>query len=120
LTPNAQIFPRSLNTHIGGVAGDIYLIVADVSFLTNIKFFQTNHLTMFIYRSVPYPDKVLTLSTDILSLRGFILSSILLTNELDSPPQSIPMLNRTNFAWYFARGPVICFLFEGLLFITIF
>ncbi|KAF5376361.1 hypothetical protein D9757_008680 [Collybiopsis confluens] len=30
LTPNAQIFPRSLNTDIGGVANDIYLIVGDL------------------------------------------------------------------------------------------
>ena len=29
LTANAQIWPRSLNTPIGGTAGDIYLIVAD-------------------------------------------------------------------------------------------
>ena len=29
LTPNAQIWPRSLNTAIGGVAGSIYLIVKD-------------------------------------------------------------------------------------------
>ncbi|KAJ7040327.1 aspartic peptidase A1 [Mycena alexandri] len=30
LTPNAQIFPRSLNTQIGGTATGIYLIVADL------------------------------------------------------------------------------------------
>jgi len=30
LTPNAQIWPRALNADIGGVAGDIYLIVADI------------------------------------------------------------------------------------------
>ncbi|KAJ7170197.1 aspartic peptidase A1 [Mycena filopes] len=30
LTPNAQIFPRSLNTQIGGTASGIYLIVADL------------------------------------------------------------------------------------------
>jgi len=30
LTPNAQIFPRSLNTEIGGVAGDIYLITNSI------------------------------------------------------------------------------------------
>lgn len=30
LTPNAQIFPRSLNAEIGGVAGDIYLIVNSI------------------------------------------------------------------------------------------
>jgi hypothetical protein len=30
LTPNAQIFPRSLNTQIGGSANSIYLIVADI------------------------------------------------------------------------------------------
>ncbi|KIK55670.1 hypothetical protein GYMLUDRAFT_47635 [Collybiopsis luxurians FD-317 M1] len=30
LTPNAQIFPRSLNTDIGGSASSIYLIVADL------------------------------------------------------------------------------------------
>jgi cathepsin E len=29
-TPNAQIWPRSLNAEIGGVAGDIYLIVSDL------------------------------------------------------------------------------------------
>ncbi|KII85701.1 hypothetical protein PLICRDRAFT_701179 [Plicaturopsis crispa FD-325 SS-3] len=29
LTPNAQIWPRALNADIGGVAGDIYLIVGD-------------------------------------------------------------------------------------------
>ena len=29
LTPNAQIWPRSLNTAIGGTAGSIYLIVTD-------------------------------------------------------------------------------------------
>jgi cathepsin E len=30
LTANAQIFPRALNTHIGGTAGSIYLIIADI------------------------------------------------------------------------------------------
>lgn len=30
LTPNAQIFPRSLNEDIGGAADDIFLIVADL------------------------------------------------------------------------------------------
>lgn len=30
LTANAQIFPRSLNADIGGVAGAIYLIVNDI------------------------------------------------------------------------------------------
>jgi len=30
LTPNAEIWPRSLNTYIGGVSGDIYLIVANL------------------------------------------------------------------------------------------
>jgi cathepsin E len=29
-TANAQLWPRSLNTEIGGTAGDIYLIVADL------------------------------------------------------------------------------------------
>ena len=31
LTPNGQIWPRSLNTDIGGDSGSIYLIVSDVS-----------------------------------------------------------------------------------------
>ena len=31
LTPNAQIWPRALNTVIGGTADSIYLIVASVS-----------------------------------------------------------------------------------------
>lgn len=30
LTPNAQIWPRSLNTAIGGSADDIYLVVNDI------------------------------------------------------------------------------------------
>jgi len=30
LTPNAQIWPRSLNTAIGGTADSIYLIIADI------------------------------------------------------------------------------------------
>ncbi|KAI0031775.1 aspartic peptidase domain-containing protein [Vararia minispora EC-137] len=30
LTPNAQLWPRALNTAIGGVAGDFYLIVNDL------------------------------------------------------------------------------------------
>lgn len=30
LTPNAQIWPRSLNADIGGTAGSIYLIVGDL------------------------------------------------------------------------------------------
>jgi len=30
LTPNAQIWPRSLNADIGGTAGNIYLIVNDL------------------------------------------------------------------------------------------
>ncbi|KAH9913362.1 aspartic peptidase A1 [Fomitopsis serialis] len=30
LTPNAQIWPRSLNSAIGGSAGDIYLVVNDI------------------------------------------------------------------------------------------
>jgi hypothetical protein len=33
LSPNAQIWPRALNTAIGGNASAIYLIVADVSIL---------------------------------------------------------------------------------------
>ena len=31
LIPNAQIWPRSLNEAIGGEAGYIYLVIADVS-----------------------------------------------------------------------------------------
>lgn len=31
LTANAQIWPRSLNSAIGGDAGSIYLVVSDVS-----------------------------------------------------------------------------------------
>jgi hypothetical protein len=30
LTPNGQIWPRNLNADIGGVSGDIYLIVGDI------------------------------------------------------------------------------------------
>ena len=30
LTPNGQIWPRALNTDIGGVAGNIYLVVAAI------------------------------------------------------------------------------------------
>lgn len=30
LTPNAQIWPRSLNSNIGGAADGIYLIVSDI------------------------------------------------------------------------------------------
>ncbi|KAG1754953.1 aspartic peptidase domain-containing protein [Suillus paluster] len=30
LTPNAQIWPRSLNTYLGGSSGSIYLVVADI------------------------------------------------------------------------------------------
>ena len=30
LTPNAQIWPRNLNSQLGGTAGDIYLVVADI------------------------------------------------------------------------------------------
>ena len=30
LTANAQIWPRSLNTEIGGTSGDIYLVVNDI------------------------------------------------------------------------------------------
>ena len=33
LTPNAQLFPRSLNSQIGGEEGANYLIVADVSYI---------------------------------------------------------------------------------------
>ena len=32
MTPNAQIWPRTLNTYIGGSVGSIYLIVGNVSF----------------------------------------------------------------------------------------
>ena len=30
ITPNAQIWPRSLNSDIGGTSGSIYLIVSDL------------------------------------------------------------------------------------------
>jgi cathepsin E len=30
LTANAQLWPRSLNTYIGGTTGNIYLIVGDL------------------------------------------------------------------------------------------
>lgn len=30
LTPNAQLWPRALNVDIGGVAGNLYLIVGDL------------------------------------------------------------------------------------------
>lgn len=30
MTPNAQIWPRALNSDIGGSAGNIYLIVGDL------------------------------------------------------------------------------------------
>ena len=31
LTPNAQIWPRSLNTALGGDDNDVYLVIGDVS-----------------------------------------------------------------------------------------
>lgn len=33
LTPNGQIWPRALNSYIGGSAGNIYLVVGNVSFI---------------------------------------------------------------------------------------
>ena len=37
LTPNAQLWPRSLNTLIGGTEDSIFLIVSDVSYLRSFK-----------------------------------------------------------------------------------
>lgn len=37
LSPNAQIWPRSLNADIGGTSGSIYLIVSDVSIIDSLS-----------------------------------------------------------------------------------
>jgi len=47
LTPNAQIWPRALNTVIGGTAEGIYLIVADVSHL----FFRVTLVSLSLFPS---------------------------------------------------------------------
>jgi saccharopepsin len=46
LSANAQIWPRSLNSQIGGTSGDIYLIVADVSrfYFISVLRISTNRL----------------------------------------------------------------------------
>jgi len=36
LSPNAQIWPRSLNSAIGGTAGSIYLIVGDIGTISGL------------------------------------------------------------------------------------
>ncbi|KAJ7201370.1 family A1 protease [Mycena pura] len=45
LTPNAQIWPRSLNTAIGGTAGKIYLIVADIGSVSGLGLDFINGMT---------------------------------------------------------------------------
>ncbi|KAG2063507.1 acid protease [Suillus decipiens] len=37
LTPNAQIWPRSINTRIGGVEGSIYLVICDLGTISGQK-----------------------------------------------------------------------------------
>jgi hypothetical protein len=48
LSPNAQIWPRMLNTAIGGTANDIYLIVTDLGSNSGQGFDFINGFT-FLY-----------------------------------------------------------------------
>lgn len=49
LTPNAQIWPRALNNTIGGIEGQVYLIVSDLgsSFRTGLDFISTFRMFLF-------------------------------------------------------------------------
>lgn len=55
LTPNAQIWPRSLNTKIGGKDGSIYLVVSDlgstaagINFINGYTFLWVEFLQLFL------------------------------------------------------------------------
>lgn len=51
LTPNAQIWPRSLNTAIGGNASAIYLIVGDLGSQTDLSI---DFINGYVFLCVPH------------------------------------------------------------------
>jgi len=54
LTPNAQIWPRSLNTAVGGTADGIYLIVADIGIDSGSGFDFVNGYCFLYARPVSF------------------------------------------------------------------
>jgi hypothetical protein len=66
LSANGQIWPRSLNTAIGGTSSSIYLVVGDVSFFVVFFWFGTGarYLTIYQNRLVRTLAQVLISSTD--------------------------------------------------------
>jgi len=53
LTPNGQIWPRSLNTAIGGSSDAIYLVVSDIGTPSGSGLDFMNGYT-FLYVSIPF------------------------------------------------------------------
>jgi hypothetical protein len=63
LTPNAQIWPRALNSQIGGNAGQAYLIVSDLGTPSGQGLDFINGFT-FLYVITANPFFSLTIETD--------------------------------------------------------
>lgn len=92
LTKNAQTWPRSLNTFIGGTSSGIYLVVGDVSFQFVVLM---TLLTPCLNSSGQTAAKVSTSSTDTHSSSASTPSSTPRTSASDSPPPPSPTLLRT-------------------------
>ena len=59
LTPNAQIWPRSLNTLIGGNASAIYLIIADLELTPGSTIDLINGYTFLCVPPLSDPERSL-------------------------------------------------------------
>ncbi|KZP26870.1 hypothetical protein FIBSPDRAFT_336547 [Athelia psychrophila] len=86
LTANAQIFPRSLNSGLGGSADGIYLIAADVSALLALFGIVKGWMLTTNCRSVPPAVVVSTSSTGTRSWSASTACTTPRTRRLGSPP----------------------------------
>ena len=102
LSPNAQIWPRALNTNIGGVAGNIYLVVADVRINLPLRLPISPRAMIdgFFLRLVPQADKGSISSMGTLSLSDSTVSMIRRLNGSAWPPLRSPMSTPTSRIYF--------------------
>ena len=94
LNANAQIWPRSLNSQIGGESGSIYLIASDIGTNSGSGLDFINGYA-FLYVCFPLNSLLLLIGISASASTPF---SIPLTPKLDSPPLNIPLRPQTRWA----------------------
>jgi hypothetical protein len=96
LTPNAQIWPRSLNTAINGTTDGIYLIVSDIGTQSGSGLDVINGYC-FLYAALHFWLSVTLLNRSSIA-SVFTRYSIRRTPGLGSPRLTTPMLQQINYS----------------------